>query len=165
MKKTGYFKCVKIKILPDFFLSTRLANTCGKFGTSRKFDDSVRLIGCWPNKQTQVRNPRGTGFERQTWKRRGESESGRRKLISRRQVNSFIRKRFVQTRLRANTSTRISFPSKHVYIYIYLNTADAFNRVDISSFGFHGNRKGGPKTRLVFVEKKHRLLERSILDN
>lgn len=54
---------------------------------------------------------------------------------------------------------------RNMYIYIYINTADAFNRVDISSFGFHGNRKGGPKTRLVFVEKKHRLLERSILDN
>lgn len=81
------------------------------------------------------------------------SESGRRKLISRRQVNSFIRKRFVlvQTRLRANTTHLLSY----IYIYIYIDAiSTAFNRDDISSFGFHGrveiaDRRGG---ELVFVE-------------
>lgn len=51
----------------------------------------------------------------------------------------------VQTWLRANTT------STFLYIYIYIDvisTVDAFNRGDISSFGFHGrveiaDRRGG----------------------
>lgn len=49
----------------------------------------------------------------------------------------------VQTRLRANTT------STFLYIYIdVISTVDAFNRGDISSFGFHGrveiaDRRGG----------------------
>lgn len=132
----------------------------------------IRLIGCWPNKHTQVRKPRETGFERQTWKRRdfpvnlatANSFHGD-KLIRLSANDSFL----VQTRLRANTSTDISFP---IYMYIYIDaisTADAFNRVDISSFGFHGRVKIADRRREgrefdSFSSKKRQVigLEKSI---
>lgn len=126
----------------------------------------IRLIGCWPNKHTQVRKPRETGFERQTWKRRdfpvnlatANSFHGD-KLIRLSANDSFL----VQTRLRANTSTDISFP---IYMYIYISMLSAplmhlivsISARLVSMGEWKLQIEGGKDENLTrFRQKKHRL--------